>query len=224
MAIPSIQPYPMPLEAQLPESYVDWQPEAGRCALLIHDMQRYYLDFFPSGAAPVTELVDNIGALRRQCHRYAVPVFYSVQGGSASIVERGLLLDFWGSGMKADVASTAILDPLIPLERDTIIQKHRYSAFHRTKLLEQLQLHRRDQLIICGVYAHIGCLATALDAFMHDIQVFMVADALADFSAAEHHMALQYAAKRCASVCSTLDTMKALELNGSLKERTCSND
>lgn len=50
----------------------------------------------------------------------------------------------------------------------------------------------RNQLIITGVYAHIGCMTTATDAFMRDIKPFMVADALTDFSRDEHLMSLKY--------------------------------
>ena len=40
----------------------------------------------------------------------------------------------------------------------------RYSAFVDSELSGQLQRLGRDQLWICGVYAHIGCMVTAYDA------------------------------------------------------------
>jgi trans-2,3-dihydro-3-hydroxyanthranilic acid synthase len=59
-------------------------------------------------------------------------------------------------------------------------------------------------LLVCGVYAHVGCLVT----FSHDIQPFLVADAVADFSPQYHQLALSYAAERCAATPET-DTVHA---------------
>ncbi|KAE9902304.1 isochorismatase family protein, partial [Enterobacteriaceae bacterium TzEc051] len=42
------------------------------------------------------------------------------------------------------------------------------------------------------VYAHIGVLQTAAEAFMNGIQPFMVGDSVADFSLQDHLFALQY--------------------------------
>jgi bifunctional isochorismate lyase/aryl carrier protein len=44
---------------------------------------------------------------------------------------------------------------------------------------------------------------TTCEAFSHDIETFLVADAVADFSADHHRMALEYAARSCAVVVTT---------------------
>jgi bifunctional isochorismate lyase/aryl carrier protein len=51
---------------------------------------------------------------------------------------------------------------------------------------------------------------TAADAFMNDVQPFLVGDAIADFSAEMHTMALAYAAGRCAAVFAPSDVAAAL--------------
>lgn len=84
-----------------------------------------------------------------------------------------------------------------------MLTKWRYSAFFRSDLLARMRDQGRDQLIVCGVYGHVGVLATALDAFTNDIESFLVADAVGDFSAAYHRLALDYAAARCSVVTST---------------------
>jgi bifunctional isochorismate lyase/aryl carrier protein len=210
MGLPAIAPYPMPGEAELPPSRVGWALDPARAVLLVHDMQRYFLDAFDTTREPVVELVANIAALRSRCRALGVPVVFSAQPGGQSLDERGLLQDWWGDGPGPGEDHTAIVDALAPAPGDEVLTKWRYSAFVRTDLRERLRASGRDQLVITGIYAHIGCLMTAADAFMHEIQPFLVADAIADFSADEHRMALRWAAARCAVTTSTRQALDAL--------------
>ncbi len=210
MDIPPITSYPMPAAADLVRSVAPWRPDAGRAALLIHDLQNHFVDFFPAGQAPVTTLLANIARLRTAADALGVPVFYSAQPGGMSEQERGLLRDFWGPGMTGDPDRRAIVAPLTPRPGDTVVTKWRYSAFHATTLGADLAAYGRDQLIVCGVYAHVGCLMTACDAFSHDIEAFLVTDAVADFSAEHHRDALTYAAQRCAVILDTDRVLRSL--------------
>ena len=198
MTIPRIASYPMPTGPQPGADPARWRPDPLRAALLIHDMQRYFLDFFPPGRSPTTELVTNTVRARETARSAGLPVIYSAQPGRMSRAERGLLHDLWGPGMTGEPGSSAIIDELTPGPDDIVVTKYRYSAFFGTGLAGQLSSLGRDQLIICGVFAHIGCLFTAGDAFSHDLETFLVADAVADFSLTDHLMALGYVARRCA--------------------------
>ena len=81
----------------------------------------------------------------------------------------------------------------------------------RTDLAELLLPAERNQLIMTGIYAHIGCQATAVEAFTRDVQPFFVADAVADFSAEHHRAAVRYAARRCAMTPTTEGLAAVLE-------------
>jgi isochorismate hydrolase len=210
MGIPPIRPYPMPTAADLPVPVPDWQPHPDRALLLVHDLQRYFVDMFPRGRSPVVELLANVDRLRRTAHRLRIPVVYTAQPGRMSRHRRGLLFDFWGAGMDADPTDRAIVDEVAPRPGDVVVERHRYSAFHDSPLAGLIAGHRRDQLLVCGVYAHVGCLVTACDAFSRDIQPFLVADAVADFTADDHRTALAYAARTCAVVRTTDQVLAAL--------------
>jgi bifunctional isochorismate lyase/aryl carrier protein len=198
VAIPAITPYPLPAEDSLPTPRVDWRPDPARAVLLVHDMQRYFVDFFPPGQPPIGPAIRNMVAIRDAADRGGVPVVYTAQPGAMTSRQRGLLVDFWGPGMTADPRHRELVPELAPRPADTLLTKWRYSAFVRTELADLLHGWGRDQLIICGIYAHVGCLMTACDAFSLDVQPFLVADAVADFSAAEHRMALDLATARFA--------------------------
>jgi isochorismate hydrolase len=196
--IPAIAPYPLPVAGDLPANVADWQPHPERAVLLLHDMQRYFLAPFPAELRD--PLVGNAAALRERCAAQGVPVTYTAQPGGMTDAERGLLRDFWGPGMRVDPADRRIVDELAPAPGDRVFTKWRYSAFHRSGLLAWLRYLGRDQLVLAGVYAQIGVLMTAVEAFSHDVQVFLVADAIADFDPDSHRSALSYAARRCAVV------------------------
>ena len=196
--IPTIPAYALPGAGDLPPNTAGWTVDPDRAALLLHDMQRYFLAPFPP---PLREpLVGNAAALRTRCAARGVPVGYTAQPGGMTQEQRGLLRDFWGPGMRVDPSDREVVDELAPAPGDRIFTKWRYSAFHRSGLLDWLHDLGRDQLVLAGVYAHVGVLMTAVEAFSHDIEVFLVADAVADFDAESHRMALSYAARRCAVV------------------------
>ena len=212
MALPKIAPYSY--REQEHQNRVNWRVDPARAALLVHDMQRYFVRAFelerdgqPLPDAQINIAIANIRRLLDAAHAANIPVYYTAQPPRQNPADRRLLTDFWGDGLQDD-ENARILDELAPTEADTVLTKWRYSAFVRSPLEEQLKDLGRDQLIIGGIYAHIGCLTTALEAFMRDIQPFMVADALADFTEEEHRMACEYASGRCARV---LNTAEALE-------------
>ncbi len=208
MAIPKIPSYPMP--AALPENRVSWPFEPRRAALLVHDMQDYFVDFYDRAAAPIPELLAHVARLLAFARAAGMPVYYTAQLPEQTAEARALLNDMWGPGLTAHPERAAICEALAPQPGDQVLDKWRYSAFQRSAFDQLLGQEGRDQLVICGVYAHIGCLMTACEAFMKDIQPFFVADALADFSAHEHQMALDYVARRCGMVVRTADLADAV--------------
>ncbi|MGI5452419.1 isochorismatase family protein [Streptomyces sp. CA-249302] len=203
MALPAIAPYPLPAPTELPANRVSWTVDPARAVVLVHDLQQHFLSVFPAGAQPLTGMLDNTARLLREYRRLGVPVVYSAQRGGQTSEERGLQLDFWGPGVADDAEALAVPKAVAPQPGDTLLTKWKYSAFVRTELDELLRESGRDQLVIVGVYAHIGVLMTAADAWMRDIRAFVVADAVADFSRADHDLALRWAAGRCAVVTTT---------------------
>jgi bifunctional isochorismate lyase/aryl carrier protein len=200
----------MPTADDLSANCVSWILDPNRTALLIHDMQQYFLDFFNTFASPVKELLHNIYSIRQHCKALGIPVIYTAQPSCQTSEQRGLLQDMWGPGLSKHPHKDRIVDYLSPSCEDIILTKWRYSAFQKTNLLDILHQNNRNQLIICGVYAHIGCLLTACEAFMHDIQPFFIADAVADFSWEDHKMSFTYVSRKCGVTTLTKDLLPNL--------------
>lgn len=187
---------------------VDWTVEPRRAVLLIHDMQEHFVGPFQRDGEPLRTVIPNIAALRAAARTAGVPVVYTAQPGDQDPEERALLTDFWGPGLKT--ANEEIIAELAPAADDVLLTKWRYSAFAKSDLAERMAAWDRDQLVIAGIYAHIGIMTTALDAFMRDVQPYVVRDAVADFSVEDHARALTYVSTRCGRVETTDRLLEAL--------------
>jgi isochorismate hydrolase len=203
--------YDTPLRSDYPDPVVGWRASASRSALLVHDMQRYFLERFDSDSQPASDLVKNVEQLVTVARRLGVPVFYTAQPGSMTPEQRGLLKDFWGPGMTVAPEHRRIIDRLAPGPRDQVLDKWRYSAFVKTTLEQQLRASARDQLVVCGIYAHVGVFATALDSYNRDFETFVVSDAIADFDRVQHLATLDHLARTAARVSPTATVLDEWE-------------
>ncbi|MER5779526.1 isochorismatase family protein [Streptomyces sp. NPDC002039] len=215
MGLQTAERYAMPDEDALPRSVAPWKVDPGRAALLIHDMQHHLLQVFPPGVSPLVDLVANVARLRAAAHRLGLPVVFSaeppVDPDRRGPAPRPAALhpDEDGDATPPDGRIAASPAPSLG---EHVITNTRDNAFLRSHLERILRTSGRDQLIVCGLFAHSGVLLTAADAYMNDIQPFVVADAVADVSAEEHALALRWSAARGAVVRTTTTLIDELEL------------
>ncbi|MFF3846901.1 isochorismatase family protein [Streptomyces sp. NPDC002328] len=205
MGLPTIAPYPMPDGSALPRSPMAWSIAPERGALLIHGMQNRSVGAFPAGRSPVVELVENITALRELARALGMPVVFSAETVGWTPGDGGLAPEAEDRGPGDAPDAAEIIEPLAPRPGEHVLGNVRHNAFLRSRLGRLLRSEGRDQLIVCGVYAHLGILLTAADASMNGLQPFVVADAVADVSAEEHGTALRWSAR--GSVVRTTDAL-----------------
>ncbi|ORC15966.1 MULTISPECIES: isochorismatase family protein [Rothia] len=206
--LPSIDSYRLSTSS-LPANRTRWQPDPHQAVLLVHDMQNHFVQAFDrTPHSQITQTIRNIQQLHRMATDLDIPTVFTAQPPQQDPADRQLLTDFWGPGLQ-DPHAAHIIQELTPHPNDTVLTKWRYCAFYRSDLEDRMRNHAKTQLWITGIYSHIGCMTTALSAFMRGFQVFFIADAQADFSEENHRQALTYVSQRCGQVLLTRDIITA---------------
>jgi len=90
-----------------------------------------------------------------------------------------------------DAELVAELDPAG--EREHVVEKHTYDAFHDTELDGWLSARGVDDLLICGTLANVCVLHTAGSAGLRDYRPVVVADALGYIEADHREYAVEHA-------------------------------
>lgn len=159
----------------------EWEVQPERVAVLVHDMQPYYLNVLHHSVR--SRVAAEVSTVVTRARAVGVPILASGPRAASVIEQRGLLGPMCGLGPSAE--EVAVTEPdFVP------IAKRSYSAFYATDLEVELRRRVRDQLIIVGVFASAGILATTFDAFARDVQCFVGIESIADYTAHQHRTAL----------------------------------
>jgi bifunctional isochorismate lyase/aryl carrier protein len=152
-----------------------------RPALLVLDMQRYFLDptspaFLP--AAP--SVLPNVLRLIRGWRQAGWPVVLTRHALGEG--EEPGIMGHWWRELPREGREEARLATELEAAAATgaeVLRKSRYSAFAGTGLAARLRERGLQAVVIAGVMTHLCCESTARDAFQQDFAVALVTDATA---------------------------------------------
>jgi nicotinamidase-related amidase len=151
----------------------------GRAALLVVDMQNDFVHgrMAVSGAA---ELAERLAPLVAAARSAGVPVVFVTQALRPNGADAGSLNGFPevrdGLALREGDDGVRVAAELGAEPNDIYVVKRRFSAFHATDLDLLLRSSNIDQVIVCGVSAHICCDTTVRDAFQLGYEPLYVTD------------------------------------------------
>lgn len=159
-------------------------------AYLIIDMQQedgFHLHGFET-------VIDNCAALIAAARHVGIPLIYTRHVNNADGSDLPPNEPRRSSGHPtsycAGTPQIEILQRLTPQPGELVIDKPRYSAFHRTELDAQLKRLGVSRLMVCGMLTDACVLATVLDAFALGYRTDLIVDACTSTTNAAHYSSL----------------------------------
>lgn len=190
-----------------PVNQYRWDINVDGSALLVVDMQNYFLDegsarFSVGGSA----ILPNVVRLIRAFRSAERPVIFTKHQHDKNNLKNDVMQAWWGEVILAGTAE-AELCPDIKAEanekNDLLITKKRYSAFFETELEVWLAERKITDLVIAGVKTNLCCESTARDAYHRNYRLFVPADGTGTGNEESHLASLLNLAYGFASVVST---------------------
>jgi len=160
----------------------------GRAALLVLDMQAYFLRdsshaFIPSAAA----IIPGIQKLIRVFCALQRPVIFTRHTNTPA--DAGQMAVWWKALLGPDTPESEIV-PELDTTTGVVLGKHQYDAFYGTELEQMLRAGGVGEVVVTGVMTHLCCETTARSAFMRGFEVFFAIDGTATYTEAFHRAAV----------------------------------
>jgi len=189
--------------------------DARRTALIVIDMQKYFLE--PGMAAEVPEareIVPNINKLASCLRAAGGQVVWVITTFDDDVLENWSVLKDLFSPDRCDAMMENItvggkghaLWPALTVENhDWQVEKNRFSAFIQgsSNLEQRLKEANIDTVIITGTLTDVCCESSARDAMMRNFKTIVITDANAAGSDDDHNDALNAMARLWTDVIST---------------------
>ncbi len=148
-------------------------------ALIVIDMQRYFLDKSSHAYLPDSEhMIGNVLNLLSSSRERSLPILFTRHAHKRG-EDLGNMGNWWGDVIREGTEMSELDDRFAPLPRERVFRKTQYSAFVGTGLEKWLRARGVSQLLVTGVMTHLCCETTARDAFMRGFEVFFVVDGTA---------------------------------------------
>jgi nicotinamidase-related amidase len=187
-----------------------------RSALLVIDMQRFFLDpgsptFTCGGLAVLPNVQRLIGAFRGARR----PVIFTRHVHHPDGLDAGIMGWWWQGMCREGTPESEVQDEIAPLSSEKVILKHRYSAFYNTDLETVLRCLRVEDLVICGIMTNMCCESTARDAYYRDYRLFFPADATGSINEQMHLASLLNLAYGFAYVTTVEEVLVQMDMKSS---------
>lgn len=161
-----------------------WNADISRSALIVTDMQNYFLNpdshaFIPSA----TSIIPNILSLADFFHKSNRPVIFTKHTNDH---ENAACMSYWWKDMIGNETPSAKIHENLRTSGDIILEKHQYDAFYNTRLEEILHNQNVRFAVICGVMTNLCCETTTRSAFVKGFQPLLPLDATAAYNREFH--------------------------------------
>jgi nicotinamidase-related amidase len=184
--------------------------DISKAALLIIDMQAYFLDQDSHASVPGAPLiVQGLAGLARRFGAAGRPVIMTRHANTAE--DAGMMSKWWGDLVRPGTPDTA-LEPLLEELSTAVVDKTQYDAFYKTDLEEILHASGTRQVVVTGVMTHLCVDTTARAAFTRGFAVFLPADGSSTYTRASHAASLMNLAHGAAAITTCSRLMEAADI------------
>ena len=165
-----------------------FHPLEGQVALLLLDLQEYFLSRESPAYVPSSEyILPRLALVRDAFFKRKLPVYFTAHGNTE---EDAAMMGKWWSrrlepGTPWHELSGEISKPSLPL-----LHKTQYDAFYHTALEEELRRARVKSLVIGGVMTHLCVETTVRSAFVRGFFVYLLIDGTATYNRNFHWASL----------------------------------